>query len=613
MAKEGKFKISLPWLNIKKQVPDSHGHPITGSAEHYVLNDKFHEDNSKDQRDARRKIGLVAQLAGKVNSQVVEQFFSKLKKNNYFLNMTLPSTHIFLMRSIIHHHDSQKNLKRLEAFKRVFGTEVVLNINHQAVIATLDMSETSTQPHVSEDQLTNISGSEATVDVPPLPESVPPLTGIASAEGIMQDFMILEDADENSTQPWKKPHNPLQDKLLRYILDTRRLADEVIVKEGATCLTRADFWTLGLRRDMESDIGNACMKIIYEDARAHGKDIYIADLYLVPTWKTDKDPLAYLPSDADMKDALVFPAWTQAAGPDHYVLCVLKPLLREILLLDSLYSNHESGFGDDQYRDIFRSIAHRLDPGQWTEVTGLDIGAFPQQSNIHDCGIFMLMYALYTVLNTRFSFTQLDMPVIREWWCLRLIERFETEGYGKRFAHWNEDARCLTEGTLQPLYRDFPGLTYDLPQHVVERNRKSCNQPLVDFIVATRGTDNHIQSIINGQKKSKWLEMFSNPSAKTMLVPVYLEDQDQIDDVYIHLTSVLDRRPTHTHSDTVKFVMDVLFPESIIYALAALENVTMLEAENKFLRGPVIDISEREQFDRRIGHFLKKSGNPWES
>ncbi|KAA0701423.1 PWWP domain-containing protein MUM1L1 [Triplophysa tibetana] len=162
--------------------------------------------------------------------------------------------------------------------------------------------------------------------------------------------------------------------------------------------------------------------------------------------------------------------------------------------------------------------------------------------------------------------------------------------------------------------RENDGLTYDLPQHVVvERNRKSCNQALVDFIVATRGTDNHIQSIINGQKKSKWLEMFSNPSAKTMLVPVYLEDQDQIDDVYIHLTSVLDRRPTHTHSDAVKFVMDVLFPESIICVLAALENLTMLEAENTFLRGPVIDISEREEFDRRIGHFLKKSGNPWES
>ncbi|XP_048010469.1 uncharacterized protein LOC125244425 [Megalobrama amblycephala] len=121
MAKEGKLKISLPWLSIKKQVPDSHGHPITGSAEHYVLNDKFHEDNSKDERDALRKIGLVAQLAGKVNSQVAEQFFSKLKKNNYFLNMTLPSTHVFLMRSIIHHNNSQKNLRRLEAFKKLFG------------------------------------------------------------------------------------------------------------------------------------------------------------------------------------------------------------------------------------------------------------------------------------------------------------------------------------------------------------------------------------------------------------------------------------------------------------------------------------------------------------
>lgn len=48
MAQEGKLKISLPWLNMKKQVPDIHGHPITGSSENYVLNDKFHEDNSKD-------------------------------------------------------------------------------------------------------------------------------------------------------------------------------------------------------------------------------------------------------------------------------------------------------------------------------------------------------------------------------------------------------------------------------------------------------------------------------------------------------------------------------------------------------------------------------------
>ncbi|KTF84847.1 hypothetical protein cypCar_00038831 [Cyprinus carpio] len=218
---------------------------------------------------------------------------------------------------------------------------------------------------------------------------------------------------------------------------------------------------------MESDIGNACMKLIYEDARVHGKYIYTADMYVVTTWKDSVDPLTYFPDDADMKDALVFPLWTKAASPEHYLLCV-----------------------------------------------------FPQQTNSIDCGVFMLMYALYTVLNTPFNFTSLDMPAIREWWCLRLTERFETEG-------------------------SFPGLTHDLPQHVVaERNRMLSNQALVDFIVA-RGTENHIQSIINGQKKSKWLDTFSKCSIKEVPVPSFTDDQEQIDVIYTHLTSVLDS--THTH------------------------------------------------------------------
>ncbi|ROL49813.1 hypothetical protein DPX16_1184, partial [Anabarilius grahami] len=68
--------------------------------------------------------------------------------------------------------------------------------------------------------------------------------------------------------------------------------------------------------------------------------------------------------------------------------------------------------------------------------------------------------------------------------------------------------------------RSFPGLT-----HVVaERNRMLSNQALVDFIVA-RGTDNHIQKVP---------------------VPLFIEDQEQIDVIYTHLTSILDSTPTHT-------------------------------------------------------------------
>ncbi|XP_077057405.1 HMG domain-containing protein 3-like [Siphateles boraxobius] len=114
LAKQGKVKVSLHWLESSKIVPDRGGHPVTGSAEHYCLYDEFHEANTKDNRDLLRKISLVPQLAGKVNSQVAEELFAKLKKNNYFLNMSQPSTHVFLMRNIVHHMNAQKNNTRFE-------------------------------------------------------------------------------------------------------------------------------------------------------------------------------------------------------------------------------------------------------------------------------------------------------------------------------------------------------------------------------------------------------------------------------------------------------------------------------------------------------------------
>lgn len=133
-AKDGKLKVSLPWLNCKKMIPDPEGHPVTGSAEHYALYDRFHEDNTKDPRDVLRKLCTVPQLAGKVNSQVAEQLFSRMKKNNYFLNMALPSTHLFLMRNIIHHHNTYRNEQRLGNIKRAFGNDVTMNRHSQAVL-----------------------------------------------------------------------------------------------------------------------------------------------------------------------------------------------------------------------------------------------------------------------------------------------------------------------------------------------------------------------------------------------------------------------------------------------------------------------------------------------
>ncbi|XP_052395533.1 PWWP domain-containing DNA repair factor 3A-like isoform X1 [Carassius gibelio] len=100
-----------------------------------------------------------------------------------------------------------------------------------------------------------------------------------------------------------------------------------------------------------------------------------------------------------------------------------------------------------------------------------------------------------------------------------------------------------------------------------------------------------------------------------MSVPsiLFIEDQERIDVIYTQMTSILDGTPTHTHSDQIRFIMDVPFPESIICALAVVKDVSILEAEEKFLRGTVIDASEWDHFDRRIKKQLKKSGKPLES
>ncbi|KAK0152218.1 HMG domain-containing protein 3 [Merluccius polli] len=113
-AQQHKLSISLPWLTEKLQSPEKDGHPLTGSSDHYVLYDKFHEANTRDPQEVLRRINLVPELQGSLNSQVAEQLFSSMQKNNYYLNNMAPSTHIFLMRNIIHLRNNNTNAKLVE-------------------------------------------------------------------------------------------------------------------------------------------------------------------------------------------------------------------------------------------------------------------------------------------------------------------------------------------------------------------------------------------------------------------------------------------------------------------------------------------------------------------
>lgn len=136
-ASEGKVHVSMPWLKNCK-VPDKDGHPLTGSSQHFALNDVFHQGNSKDQTDVLRKLELVPELTSLINSQCAEQLFSGMRKNNYFLNMTTPSTHIFLQRNILHHYNMAKNQKVTDQYSKILPSDIAMQCdNHGRVVGTL--------------------------------------------------------------------------------------------------------------------------------------------------------------------------------------------------------------------------------------------------------------------------------------------------------------------------------------------------------------------------------------------------------------------------------------------------------------------------------------------
>ncbi|XP_051534434.1 PWWP domain-containing DNA repair factor 3B-like [Myxocyprinus asiaticus] len=178
-----------------------------------------------------------------------------------------------------------------------------------------------------------------------------------------------------------------------------------------------------------------------------------------------------------------------------------------------------------------------------------------------------------------FEFQEMDMPLIRKWWCLLLMERFKIDGHGQRFAFWTDEARSLLQGTLQPVFRvpRQSAITEEVPVHmqaVIEEKK------LVDFIVQSQGAEQHLVGVRNG-KPSKWF-----PQKSSSRVPVYLDSEEQ-DTLFAYLKAVLHRTPTQLNfTDEVQFICGVLFPEAIIYGLAVLQNLSLQEAEQAFFSGP---------------------------
>lgn len=130
-------KISLPWLKTMKAFLDPNSHPLTGSNDHYCLCDMLHERNSKDPKDGLLRLGLVPELAGRVNSQVAEQDWSSQSWRRTTTSWICSVRHVFTMWNIIHHYNQRKNKKVMEDLKKLVSPDVELTLNEHGRILPL--------------------------------------------------------------------------------------------------------------------------------------------------------------------------------------------------------------------------------------------------------------------------------------------------------------------------------------------------------------------------------------------------------------------------------------------------------------------------------------------
>ncbi|XP_061566908.1 PWWP domain-containing DNA repair factor 3B-like [Cololabis saira] len=138
------------------------------------------------------------------------------------------------------------------------------------------------------------------------------------------------------------------------------------------------------------------------------------------------------------------------------------------------------------------------------------------------------------------------------------------------------------------------------------------NEKLVHFIVKQRMVEQHLLDIIHGQQQSRWLHSFLNDKRKQE-VNIYLEDEHQLDKVYWYLNELYATAMAEPSCiakvksvEHVSYVLHVLLPEAIIYAIAGVDNVSVDKAEEKYLKGRCISNRERQEFDLMIERHMRK-------
>ncbi|XP_060089430.1 PWWP domain-containing DNA repair factor 3A [Heteronotia binoei] len=134
--------------------------------------------------------------------------------------------------------------------------------------------------------------------------------------------------------------------------------------------------------------------------------------------------------------------------------------------------------------------------------------------------------------------------------------------------------------------------------------RDRANKKIVEFIVKAKGAHEHLRAILESKKQSLWLNKFLKAPPSVTSIETYLEDENQLDLVVKYLQEVYREVDAELlpliNGDSVKFILDVLFPEAIIYAISAVDRIDYKKAEEKYMRGPLLGQREKEIFEENL-------------
>lgn len=121
-------------------------------------------------------------------------------------------------------------------------------------------------------------------------------------------------------------------------------------------------------------------------------------------------------------------------------------------------------------------------------------------------------------------------------------------------------------------------------------SRDRANEKLVECIVNSRQAEHHLMGILKGKKKSHYLAKFKLPNQNYQ--ETYFEDEKQAELVVDYLRNLCKNisgpLKKLINGDETKFIVEVLIPEAVIFAISATERVSYGKAEEKFLKGPLL-------------------------